>query len=210
MNAGAKVTRLLVVDDHPIFRGGLVSMVATEPDIQVVGEASNGNEAIAKFDTLRPDLTLLDIQMPDLDGLGALIAIRKLDPAAQIIVLTTYGGDVLARRALESGAQAYVLKGTIRHELLDTIRAVRRGQRRVSSDVAEQLAGHMGDDSLSSREIEVLLFMAEGNSNRRIARSLAISEATVKSHVRSILGKLQARDRTHAVALGLARGIIRL
>jgi DNA-binding NarL/FixJ family response regulator len=145
-----------------------------------------------------------------MDGMDALIAIRSEFPSARIIVLTTYGGDVLARRALEAGAQAYVLKGMIREELVDIIRAVLSGHRRVSSDVARQLANHMGDDQLSAREMDVLRLMAEGNSNRRIAQALTISEATTKSHVQSILGKLQARDRSHAVALALTRGIIRL
>jgi DNA-binding NarL/FixJ family response regulator len=178
--------------------------------MKVVGEASTGREAIAQYQLLRPDVTLLDIQMPDMDGMEALIAIRREFPSARVIVLTTYGGDVLARSALEAGAQAYVLKGMIRNELVDTIRAVLSGQRRVSSDVAQQLASHLGDDRLSVRELEVLRLMAGGNSNRRIAQSLAITEATTKSHVQSILGKLEARDRSHAVALALTRGIIRL
>ena len=210
MNTPSKVTRILLVDDHPVFRMGMVGLVANEKDLLVVGEASNGREAIEQFHALRPDLTLLDLQMPEMDGMDALLAIRQASPSARIIVLTTYGGDVLARRALEAGAQGYVLKGMIRKELLDTIRAVQAGQRKVSSDVAEQLAAHLGDDQLSSRELEVLGLMAEGNSNRRIGEALSISEATAKSHVQRILSKLQARDRSHAVALGLTRGIIRL
>jgi DNA-binding NarL/FixJ family response regulator len=210
MIATAKASRILVADDHPVLRMGIVALVANEADMQVVGEASTGHEAIAQFRLLRPDITLLDIQMPEMDGMDALIAIRGEYPSARIIVFTTYGGDVLARRALEAGAQAYVLKGMIREELVDIIRAVLNGLRRVSSDVAQQLAYHMGDDQLSERELDVLRLMSEGNSNRRIAQALAISEATAKSHVQSILGKLQARDRSHAVALALKRGIIRL
>ena len=210
MNTASRVTRILLVDDHPVFRMGMAGLVANEKDLHVVGEASNGREAIEQFQLLQPDLTLLDLQMPEMDGMDALVAIRQAHSTARIIVLTTYGGDVLARRALEAGAQGYVLKGMIRKELVDTIRAVLSGQRKVSSDVAAQLATHLGDDPLSARELEVLRLMAEGNSNRRIGEALSISEATAKSHVQRILGKLQARDRSHAVALGLTRGIIRL
>jgi DNA-binding NarL/FixJ family response regulator len=210
MNTKSNATRILVVDDHPVFRMGMTALVASEPDMQVVGEASNGREAVAQHDALRPDVTLLDLQMPAMDGMDALVAIREGYPSARVIVLTTYGGDVLARRALEAGAQGYVLKGMVRAELLDTIRAVRSGHRKVSSDVAERLASHVGDDNLSPRETDVLRLMAEGNSNRRIGEALTISEATAKSHVQSILAKLRARDRSHAVALGLTRGIIRL
>ncbi len=205
-----KSIRILLVDDHPVFRMGMVALVANEKDMQVVGEAANGREAVDQFHVLRPDITLLDIQMPERDGLDALIAIRQSHSSARIIVLTTYGGDTLARRALEAGAQGYVLKGMIRKELLDAIRAVHMGHKRVSSDVADLLATHLGEDELSARELEVLRLMAEGNSNRRIAEALSISESTTKSHVQNILGKLRARDRSHAVALGLTRGIIRL
>jgi DNA-binding NarL/FixJ family response regulator len=210
MNTNNKVSRILVADDHPVLRMGIAALLANETDMQVIGEASTGYEAIAQFRLLRPDVTLLDMQMPQMDGMDALIAIRSEFPSARIIVLTTYGGDALARRALEAGAQAYVLKGMIREELIDIIRAVLNGQRRVSSDVARQLANHIGDDQLSIREMDVLRLMAEGNSNRRIAQALSISETTTKSHVQSILGKLEARDRSHAVALALTRGIIRL
>lgn len=210
MSINPKAVRILVVDDHPVFRMGISALVANEQDMQVVAEAANGREAIAQFRLVRADVTLLDIQMPEMDGMDALIAIRRECPSARIIVLTTYGGDILARNALEAGAQAYVLKGMIRTELVDTIRAVLSGARRVSSDVAQQLASHLGDDRLSARELDVLRLMAEGNSNRRIAQSLGISETTIKSHVQSILGKLEARDRSHAVALALTRGIIRL
>ncbi len=202
LNAPSNATRIL--------RMGMTALIASESDMQVVGEASNGREAVAQHAVLQPDVTLLDLQMPALDGMDALIAIREGYPSARVIVLTTYGGDVLARRALEAGAQGYVLKGMVRAELLDTIRAVRSGHRKVSSDVAERLASHVGDDKLSPRETDVLRLMAEGNSNRRISEALGISEATAKSHVQSILTKLHARDRSHAVALGLKRGIIRL
>lgn len=210
MNASDNASRILVADDHPVLRMGITALVANEADMQVVGEASTGREAIRQYQLLLPDITLLDIQMPDMDGMDALVAIRSEYTSARIIVLTTYGGDVLARRALEAGAQAYVLKGMIREELVDIIRAVLSGLRKVSSDVAQQLANHMGEDQLSTREVDVLRLMAEGNSNRRIAQALAISEATTKSHVQRILGKLRARDRSHAVALALTRGIIRL
>lgn len=206
----AEVLRILAVDDHPIFRAGLSALVANEKDMRIVGEASSGHEAVAKYQLLRPDITLLDLQMPDGNGIDAIASIRSWHSAARIIVLTTYAGDVLARRALKAGAQGYVLKGMIRKELLDTIRAVQHGLRRVHSEVATQLANHMGDDVLSEREIQVLSLVASGNSNKRIAGSLSISEETVKGHVKSLLGKLSASDRTHAVTLGLTRGIIQL
>jgi len=203
-----KVIRILTVDDHPIFRAGLAALVANEIDMKVVGEAATGTQAIAQFDELRPDITLLDLQMPEMNGIDAIIAIRKAYLSARIIVLTTYDGDVLAERALKAGAQAYLLKGMIRKDLLDTIRAVQRGQKKVCSDVAVQLAHHMGDDSLSDRETQVLKLVAVGNANKRIARCLSISEETAKGHLKSILQKLGANDRTHAVALSFTRGII--
>jgi DNA-binding NarL/FixJ family response regulator len=199
---------IVAVDDHPVFRAGLISLVANEPDLRVVGEAANGREALAQYRALRPDVMLLDIQMPEMNGIEALIAIRAEFLAARIIVLTTYTGDVLAQRALTAGAQGYLLKGMIRKDLLETIRAVHLGMKRVHSDVAAQLANHMGEDDLSEREVQVLRLVAGGNSNKRIAGFLGISEETAKGHVKNILAKLNATDRTHAVTLALARGII--
>jgi two-component system, NarL family, response regulator len=208
MNANAPPIRLLVVDDHPIFRAGLLALVANEPDMRVVGEAADGREAIAAFQELRPDITLLDLQMPQMNGIDVIKTVRKDYPAARIIVLTTYAGDVLAQQALKAGAQAYVLKGLIRKELLDTIRAVAKGLKRISADVANQIAEHLGHESLTERELEVLRLVALGNSNRRIAVHLSITEETIKGHLKSILAKLGASDRTHAVTLALKRGIM--
>jgi DNA-binding NarL/FixJ family response regulator len=176
----------------------------------LVGEASNGREAIEQFRSQRPDVTLMDLQMPDMSGIDAIIAIRSEFPGARIIVLTTFPGDALCLRALKAGAQAYILKGNVRKDLLDTIRAVRSGKRLIHPEVAAELAGHATDDALTDREIEVLSLIAAGNSNKLIADQLTISEETVKGHVKSILSKLGANDRTHAVTLGLKRGIIEL
>jgi DNA-binding NarL/FixJ family response regulator len=204
----ARAIRIVVADDHAVFRAGLASLVANERDLRIVGEAANGREAVAQYFALRPDITLLDLQMPEMNGIEAIEAIRAECSHARIIVLTTYAGDVLALRALKAGAQGYVLKGMIRKDLLDAIRAVHAGLKRIHSDVAQSLANHMGDDVLSDREIQVLGLVAGGNSNKRIAARLSISEETAKGHVKSILGKLGAADRTHAVTMGLRRGII--
>jgi DNA-binding NarL/FixJ family response regulator len=201
---------ILAVDDHPVLRQGLAALLSNEPDMHLVAEAENGIEATEQFRLHQPDVTLLDVQMPEMDGIETIVAIRAEFPQARIIVLTTYAGDARAQRALAAGAQGYVLKGMLRKELLDTIRAVHRGQKKISADVATQLAHHTTDDDLSDREIEVLKLIAAGNSNKRIANHLSITEETVKGHVRSILAKLGASDRTHAVTVGLTRGIFQL
>jgi DNA-binding NarL/FixJ family response regulator len=206
----ARVIGVLAVDDHPLLREGLAALISKQTDMRLLGEASSGREAVEQFRLLNPDVVLMDVQMPGMDGIDAMIAIRERNPSAKIIVLTTYAGDALAQRALMAGAQAYVLKGSVRTELIDTIRAVYRGLKRVHPDVAVELAEHMGDEVLSAREVRVLSLIAAGNSNKQIAKELSITEETAKAHVKSILGKLRANDRTHAVTLALARGIIRL
>lgn len=210
MNTETSVVRILAVDDHPLLREGIAALIGNEPDMELVAEASNGREAIEQFRKVQPDVTLMDVQMPDMSGIDALIAIREEAPKAKIIVLTTYGGDALAMRAIKAGAQAYVLKGLVRKELLETIRAVNRGQKRIHPDVAVELAQHTGESTLTAREIEVLSLVAAGNSNKRIAMCLSITEDTAKGHLKSILAKLGASDRTRAVTLALKRGIIEL
>ena len=201
---------VLSVDDHPLLRDGVATLIATQADMRLVAEASNGHEAVEAFLRHGPDVTLMDLQMPEMSGIDAMIIIRGECPDARIIVLTTYAGDALARRALQAGAQAYVLKSLVRKDLLNTIRAVHAGLRRVDPEIAAQLAEHTADDTLTPREIEVLAQIAAGNSNKRIADRLAITEETVKGHVRNILSKLGAGDRTHAVTSALRRGIIEL
>ena len=210
MSAYPTAIRVLAVDDHPLVRGGITALLANTPDIELVAEASTGREAIEMFDLHRPDVTLMDIQMPDMSGIDAIIAIRARIPAARFIVLTTYRGDVLAHRAMRAGAQAYLLKSQVRKDLVDTIRAVFEGERRIDTDVAMQIAQHSTDETLTLREVAVLEKMASGNSNKLIARELDIADGTVKTHVKSILSKLHAQDRTHAVTLGIQRGIIEL
>jgi DNA-binding NarL/FixJ family response regulator len=200
--------RILCVDDHPLLREGIATLVATQPDMALVAEASSGREAIAQFREHRPDVTLMDVQMEGMNGIEAIIAIRAEWPGAKIIVLTTYAGDVLAQRALKAGAHAYVLKGSIRKEILDTIRDVSKGLKRIEPNVAADLAKHQSDANLTPREIEVLSLVAAGNSNKLIAAQLNINEETAKTHIKSILAKLDANDRTHAVTLGLQRGVI--
>ena len=202
--------RILAVDDHPLLRGGVAALIADQSDMTLAGEASNGRDAIAEFRRLKPDITLMDVQLPGMDGIDAILAIRAEFPAARIIVLTTYEGDFLAHRALKAGAQAYILKARVRKDLLETIRMVHRGAKRVDPQIAEQIACRMEDDMLSEREIKVLSLIAAGKSNREVAAQLAISEETAKTHVRNILAKLGAHDRTHAVTLALQRGIIHL
>jgi DNA-binding NarL/FixJ family response regulator len=210
MSNDPKPIRVLVVDDHPLLREGIAALITNQKDLELVAEASNGRQALAEFRTHLPDVTLMDLQMPDMDGVDAIVAIRSEFPKARIIVLTTYAGDVLAQRALKAGAQAYLLKNDVRKDLLDTIRAVHGGQKRIHSQVATQLANHAADDALTRREVEVLGLIAAGNPNKLIADQLSISDETVKGHVSSILSKLGAGDRTHAVTLALKRGIIQL
>ncbi len=201
--------RILAVDDHALLRKGLAATINAEPDMKLVAEASNGEGAIEKFRTHRPDITLMDIQMPGLNGIEATIRILVEFPDARIIVLTTYSGDVQVLRALRAGARAYLLKGHDR-ELIQTIHAVMEGRKRIPPEVAAELAEHATDDELSEREIEVLKLIAAGNSNKQIADLLCIAEATVKSRVTNILSKLSASDRAHAVTIGLKRGIIEI
>jgi DNA-binding NarL/FixJ family response regulator len=200
--------RVLAADDHPLLRAGIAALIGTQSDMQLVAEAATGRETIERFRAVRPDVTLLDIQMPEMSGIDALIAIRSEFPTAKVIVLTTYGGDVLAQRALKAGAYAYVLKGLVRKELLETIRAVHVGQKRIHPDVATELASHIGEEGLSEREIEVLKLVATGNSNKEIGARLNITEQTAKAHMKRIVAKLGANDRTHAVTLALNRGIM--
>jgi DNA-binding NarL/FixJ family response regulator len=200
--------RVLAVDDHPLLRGGIAALIAGQSDMALVAEASTGVEAIERFRDVRPDVTLLDIQMPLMGGIETLMAIRAEFPGARVIVLTTYGGDALAQRALDAGAHAYVLKGDVRLELLDTIRSVYLGRKHVTADVAKALAAHKGEECLSAREIEVLRLVAAGNSNEEIGHLLSVSKETAKAHMKHIMAKLGASDRTHAVTLALARGFL--
>jgi DNA-binding NarL/FixJ family response regulator len=202
--------RILTVDDHPLLRKGIAALVNAEPDLKLVAEASNGKEAIDAFRSHQPDVTLMDLQMPEVDGLEAILAIRSEFSDARIIVLTTYTGDMQVLRALKAGARAYILKGHVHKELLDTIRAVHAGHKRIPPEIAAELADHATDDPLTEREIDVLRLIAAGNSNKQIADQLSIGEATVKSHVTNTLSKLGANDRAHAVTIGLKRGIIGL
>jgi DNA-binding NarL/FixJ family response regulator len=202
--------RILVADDHPLLLKGVGALIASQGDMRLVAEACNGREAIEQFRSHRPDVTLMDLQMPEMNGIDALIAIRGEFPDARIIVLTAYAGVALCMRAMKAGAQAYILKDSARTDLLDTIRAVRAGKRLVHVDVAAELASHATDEALSEREIAILYLIALGNSNKLIADKLKIVEDTVKAHVKHILSKLHANDRTHAVTVGLKRGIISL
>lgn len=198
------------MDDHALLRRGIRALLGAETDIEIVGEASNGREAVAEFRKVRPDVTLMDLQMPDMNGIEAIMAIRGEFPEARIVVLTTYSGDVQVARALKAGARAYLLKGNVNRDLLATIRAVHAGQKRIAPEVASGLAEHTGDEALTEREIGILRLVAAGNANKEIAAQLNLAEDTVKRHVTNILSKLGANDRTHAVTIGLKRGIIEL
>lgn len=210
MSREAGLIRILTVDDHALLREGIAALVNAEQGMKLVAEAANGEEAIEKFRLHRPDVTLMDLQMPGLNGIEAISAIRSEFPNARVIVLTTYTGDVQVVRALQAGARGYILKGHVHRELIETIRAVDAGQKRIPGDIAAELAKHVTDDNLTEREIEVLRLIATGNSNKMIGDQLFISETTVKGHVSNILSKLGANDRAHAVTIGLKRGIIDL
>jgi DNA-binding NarL/FixJ family response regulator len=210
MGTASKLIRILTVDDHALLRKGIAALVNAEPDMKLVAEASNGRDALESFRLHRPDVTLMDIQMPGFNGIEAIDYILSEFPDAHIIVLTTYTGDVQVLRALRAGARGYVLKGHVHRELLETIRVVHAGQKGIPPDIAAELAEHAGDDELTTREIDVLRLIAGGNSNKLIADQLSIGEATVKSHVTNILSKLGANDRSHAVTIALKRGIIQL
>jgi DNA-binding NarL/FixJ family response regulator len=206
---GTKIT-ILAVDDHPVLRQGIAALITAQSDMTLVAEAANGREAIQQFRTHQPDVTLMDLQMPEINGLDAMITIRGEFPEARIIVLTTYTGDVQAMRALKAGARGYLLKNSLHRELLDTIRAVHAGRKALSAEISFDLAEHSAEDQLSPQEVRVLLLIAEGKSNKEIAAELAVSEDSVKGQVRNILSKLDAHDRTHAAMIGLKRGIIQL
>jgi len=202
--------RILVVDDHPIIRQGIAVLVGTQPDMSLIAEASNGREAIQQFREHHPDITLMDLQMPEMNGLDAMATIRGEFPDAKIIVLTTYTGDVQILRALKSGAYGYLLKNTFHKELVDTIRAVHAGKKTLSAEASYEISKHSTDEALTPAEISVLTLIAAGNANKQIADQLSITEETVKSRVKNILSKLGAHDRTHAAMIGLKRGIIKI
>lgn len=208
MSGGSGTIRILAVDDHPVFRQGIAGLIEGQADMTLVGEASNGREAIHQFRAQRPDVTLMDLQMPDMNGLDAIIAIRNEFPHARIVVLTTYTGDIQVLRALKAGAQGYLLKNLLHKELLETIRAVHAGKKALSPEASHEIASHATDDALTPPEVAVLRLIAAGNANKQIADQLSVSEETVKSRVKNILSKLGANDRTHAAMIGLKRGII--
>ena len=210
MTDDSKKIRILAVDDHPILRQGIAALIADESDMTLVAEAANGREAIQHFRTHHPDVTLMDLQMPEMNGLDAMIAIRGEFPDARIIVLTTYTGDAQALRALKAGARAYLLKNSLHKELLDTIRAVHAGRKTLSPEVSFELAEHAAEETLSPAEVRVLRLIADGNTNKQIATQLSVTEDAVKGQVRNILSKLGANDRTHAVTIALKRGFIEL
>jgi DNA-binding NarL/FixJ family response regulator len=210
MSDDGSAIRILVVDDHPVVRQGVAGLVGGQPDMIIVGQASNGREAIQQFRAHHPDVVLMDLQMPEMNGLDALMAIRDEAPEARIIMLTTYAGDAQVLRAIKAGARGYLLKSALHRELLETIRAVHAGKKSLSAEASYELAEHATDDALTPAEVRVLRLIAEGNANKEIAEQLSVSEETVKGQVRNILSKLSAKDRTHAAMIGLKRGIIEL
>jgi DNA-binding NarL/FixJ family response regulator len=208
MSAGPNAIPILAVDDHSLLLQGIAALLATQPDMSLVAESSNGREAIQQFRAHRPDITLMDLQMPEMNGLDAVIAIRDEFPEARIIMLTTYSGDVQVLRAMKAGARAYLLKNLLDRELLETIRAVHGGKRMLSAEASYELAEHSTDEALTPGEVAILQLIAAGNANKQIAAQLSITEETVKGRVKNILSKLGANDRTHAAMIGLKRGII--
>ncbi len=209
MKDGGKI-RVLCVDDHPIVRDGIAAIINLQPDMMLAGAVATGGEALERFFELRPDVALVDLQLPDMSGFDVIKKIRNKFPSARIIVLSSHEGDVDIQRALEAGAQGYVAKGIVRGELLETIRSVHAGKRRLPAALAQKLAEHLADEAISPRELDVLSLMAAGKRNKEIASELSIAEDTVKMHVRNILSKLQVNDRTEAVTIALRRGIIHL
>lgn len=202
--------RVLIVDDHPVLRAGLAAIIGGQEDMEVVGEASNGADALSVFSALLPDVTLMDLQMPRMGGVEAISCIRADHAQARIVVLTTYAGDAQAARAIKAGAVGYLLKSTVRHELVDVIRAIHAGRRHIPPEIAQELVFRTAEDILSDREVNVLSYVAEGRANKEIARLLSVSEDTVKAHMRNIFSKLGVVDRTQAVTVALRRGIIEL
>jgi len=202
--------RILTVDDHPLLREGIAAVLANEQDMVLVAEAANGREAVEQFRAQRPDVTLMDVQMPEVNGIDAIVKIREEFPDARIIVLTTYTGDAQAARAFKAGASGYLLKSMVRKELIDTIRTVHAGKKRIPPEIAVEMAEHHSDDALTVRELEVLREVAAGNANKMVAQLLNVSEETIKAHMKSILSKLGANDRTHAVTIAVKRGIIEI
>jgi len=210
MSTGPSTIRIMTVDDHPLLRQGIAALIKSQPDLTLVAEAYDGEEAVAQFRLHRPDVTLMDLQMPNVNGTEAISRIRSEFPEAKILVLSTYAGDVQILRAIKTGAKGYLLKGNVRTELLDAIRAVHAGRKQLPPEIAAELAQHAADDQLSVREIDVLRLIGDGNANKQIADKLSIGEATVKNHISNILSKLGANDRAHAVTIALQRGIIEL
>ena len=208
--AERRTIRVLIADDHPLLRQGVASVLQDEPDMEIVAEAANGRDAVAAFEKHRPDVTLMDLQMPEMNGIDAIAQIRASAPNARVVVLTTYKGDVSALRALRAGAVGYLLKDQVLTELVQTIRTVHAGGRRIPPEISAELSVHLGEDALSEREIQVLRLVAQGNSNKRVAAVLGVTEDTIKAHMKSVIAKLDANDRTHAVTIALRRGILEL